>query len=238
MGQHSTDEVYDKLADVELKLDSNSKNTVSTSHFDGKIRDLKEAIQNGKKKDEDEQKSFKDIIKDMSPIKEFLAVANGTDFLGKLALLVTAFGASVALVVGIVSKVKELTLAITGRTRNYGLFGDVIPENQRVRRSFGRAEDGSWGLQPEEQTDVRQPRLPSVEEVGRVKDAIGLLNTEIGTYREKVRGLATPRAMRQMASAAKKLESAAKNHQSVDTLAGSIRELNAEMRVLAGTAGS
>lgn len=239
MGQHTTDEVYDKVTDVEQKLDINSKTTVTVGHFDTKIKDLKEAIQNGKKKDdEEEKKGWKDILKDMSPIKEFLAIANGTDLFSKLTLLVAAGGAAIGLVVGIVAKIKELTLAYTGRTRTLGVMGRVRTEEQQDRRYFGQNAQGRWGMHPEEDTQPQRPNLPSVEEITRVKDAMGLLNAEVDTYRSKVRGLATPRAMRQMASAAKKLESAAKNHQSVDTLAGSIRELNAEMRQLAGTAAS
>ncbi|WP_329255871.1 hypothetical protein OG223_31455 [Streptomyces sp. NBC_01478] len=235
MGQHTTDAVYDKLTDVEQKIDENSKSSVTTGHFDQKIADLKTAIQNGGKK-EDEPQTWQDILKDMSPVKEFLAVLKGEDLFAKIILSVTAFIAAVGIVAGIVAKIKELTLSYTGRTRQAGLFGAVIPEDERIRMSFGRAENGKWGLQPEQQTDAQSPRLPSVEQINAVKEAMGHLNTEVGTYRDKVRGLATPSAMRKMASAAKKLESAAKQHQSVDTLATSVRNLNTELRALAGTA--
>ena len=236
MGQHTTDAVYDKLTDVEQKLDEHSKSSVTVGHFDQKIADLKTAIQNGGKKEEDEPQTWKDIVKDMSPVKEFLAVLKGDDLLAKIILSVTAFIAAVGVVAGIVAKIKALTLSYTGRTRQVGLFGAVIPEDERVRMSLGRAEDGKWGLQPERQTDAQAPRLPSVEQINAVKEAMGHLNAEVGTYRDKVRGLATPSAMRKMASAAKKLESAAKQHQSVDTLATSVRNLNTELRALAGQA--
>ncbi|MEU9151675.1 hypothetical protein AB0D59_14210 [Streptomyces sp. NPDC048417] len=240
MGQHTTDEVYDRLTDVEQKLDDHSKTAVTTAHFDQKISDLKTAIQNGGNKKEEEPQKWQDIVKDMSPIKEFLAVLKGADLFSQIVLTVTALVAAAGVVTALVSKVKELTLAYTGRTRQYGLFGDAIPQDQRQRRHFGRGESGGWrgwGMQPEEQTDAQQPNLPSVAEINLVKEAMGRLNTEVGTYRDKVRGLATPRAMRQMASAAKQLESAAKKHQSVDTLASSIRGLNTELRTLAQAAG-
>ncbi|MFF4748462.1 hypothetical protein ACWD5R_01095 [Streptomyces sp. NPDC002514] len=237
MGKHTTDEVYDKLTDVEQRLDNSSKSALTTSHFDQTISDLKVTIQNGvKKKEEDEKQKWEDIVKEMSPVKEFLAVVKGDDLFTKIILMVTAGTVAIGVITGLVSKVKELTLAFTGRTRTLGIIGSVRPESAQQRRFFGQDPQGRWGMRSEEE-QPQQPNLPSVEEINGVKEAISHLNAEVGTYRTKVRGLATPRAMRQMASAAKKLESAAKKHQSIDTLAGSIRDLNTEMRTLAQTAG-
>ncbi len=99
MGQHTTNEVYDKLTDVEQKLDNNAKSTVTTTHFDTKVSELKKAIQDGgKEKEEDEKQKWEDLVKDMSPIKEFLAVAKGGDLFSRLILMVTAGTAAVALV--------------------------------------------------------------------------------------------------------------------------------------------
>ncbi|WP_369186298.1 hypothetical protein [Streptomyces sp. R08] len=237
MGQHTTNEVYDKLTDVEQKLDNNAKSTVTTAHFDTKVSELKKAIQDGgKKKEEDEKQKWEDLVKDMSPIKEFLAVAKGDDLFSRLILMVTAGTAAVALVAGLAAKVKSLTLAITGRTRTLGVVGSVRPQAQQERRYYGQNAQGRWGMRPEDDAQPQQPNLPSVAQIDAVKQAMAGLNTEVDTYRGKVRGLATPGAMRKMASAAKKLESAARQHQSVDTLATSVRNLNTELRALAGTA--
>ncbi|MEU2281203.1 hypothetical protein ABZ614_04375 [Streptomyces sp. NPDC013178] len=238
MGQHTTDEVYDKVTDVEQKLDNHSKSAVTTTHFDTKIKELKEAFEKGaQKKEEEEAKKWQDIAKETSPIKEFLAITKGADLPAKIILGATAVVAAVALIAGLVAKFKEITLAFTGRTRTLGAFGKVRPDEKRKPRYFGRAESGKWGMQPGEDPGAQQPNLPSVDQINAVKQAMGHLNAEIDTYRGKVRGLATPRAMKQMASAAKKLESAAQKHQAIDTLAGSINGLNRELRELAGTAG-
>ncbi|MFD9316697.1 hypothetical protein ACFWDQ_03115 [Streptomyces sp. NPDC060053] len=236
MGQHTTDEVYDKVTDVESTLDGHSKSTVTITHFDKTIQDLKTAIDKGGKGEEEEPQSWRDIVKEMSPVKEFLAILKGQDLITKIALTGAAVAAAVGLVAGLLAKAKEISLAFTGRQRMFGSFGALRPEADREPRSFGRGEDGRWGLQAEQQPDARQPNLPSVEQINDVKEAMSHLNSQVGIYRDKVRGLATPRAMKQMASAAKKLESAAKNHQAIDTLASSINGLNREMRELAGTA--
>ncbi|MFG2940904.1 hypothetical protein [Streptomyces sp. NPDC048282] len=249
MGKHSTDDVYDKVTDIEQKLDKGqpqqgANTAVTQQYLDKKIASLKTAIENAGKKDDEEKKRWQDLVKDWEPVKAFLEVLNGKDVVAKIILGLSAAAAAIGAIglkfFDLEAAVKALTLAFTGRERQGIFMGrsrGTAQERQEQRRYFGVGENGLPGLQRPE-PEAQQPNLPSVAEINRVKDAMNLLNAEVGTYREKVRGLATPRAMRQMASAAKKLESAAKNHQSVDTLAGSIRELNAEMRVLAGTAGS
>ncbi len=68
MGQHTTNEVYDKLTDVEQKLDNNAKSTVTTTHFDTKVSELKKAIQDGgKKKEEDEKQKWEDLVRTCLP---------------------------------------------------------------------------------------------------------------------------------------------------------------------------
>ncbi|MFJ4711235.1 hypothetical protein [Streptomyces sp. NPDC088785] len=233
MANHTTNDVYAQLVDLDKKLDSSSKSAVTTAHFDTQIKEVKTAVEKIGKKKEDETQNWKDILKETSPVKEFLAVFKGGDFIAQTMLVATAITAAVTLVVGLLAKLKEFQHTVTGRTRQLGLFGSVRPEAQRVRAHLGRDESGAWGMQPEQAADAAQPNLPSVSQINDVKEAMGHLSTAVDLYRGKVRGLATPRAMRQMASAAKKLESAAKKHQSIDTLTGSIRELNREMGTLA-----
>ncbi|MEU9555069.1 hypothetical protein [Streptomyces fumanus] len=236
MGQRTTDDVYEKVTDVERKVDSHHKTSVTTTYLDAKVKELKKAIEKGAPKEE-KPPTWKDLVKEMSPVKEFLAVTKGGDLISQLILAITALVAAVGIVAGLLASFKKMTLAWTGRERRLGAFGSLRPQDAVQRQYVGRREDGSWGLRPEQPTEAAQPNLPSVQQINEVKQAMGQLNSEIGIYREKVRGLATPRAMRQMASAAKKLESAAKNHQNVSGLASSIGNLNREMRELAATAG-
>ncbi|MFI7503215.1 hypothetical protein ACIBVL_33025 [Streptomyces sp. NPDC049687] len=58
----------------------------------------------------------------MSPGKEFLEVAKAGDFLGKFHLGAAASGAAVGLISGLLTKFKEISLAITGRQRTLGSF--------------------------------------------------------------------------------------------------------------------
>ncbi|CAM5728580.1 putative protein OS=Streptomyces fumanus OX=67302 GN=GCM10018772_44570 PE=4 SV=1 [Streptomyces fumanus] len=237
------------MADAETALDTHHKSALTTKHFDSKVKDLAEAIKKGPEKKEEPQ-TWKDLVEGMSPVKEFLDVAKGGDIIAKFLLVATAVTAGVGIMVGLAASIKKLTLAWTGRERQGFVFGAQRPEEERQRQYYGRLPDGQtrangkpkrWGLKPEEAaagTGAAQPvALPSEERITAVTDAMRELNSQIGTYRDKVRGLATPRAMRQMASAAKKLESAAKNHQNVSGLASSIGNLNREMRELAATAG-
>jgi hypothetical protein len=247
VGQHTTDDVYDKVVDVEVALDTHHKSALTTKHFDSKAKDLEEAIKKGPEKKEEPQ-TWKDLVKEISPVKEFLAVTKGGDIIAKFILSATAIAAGVGIIIGLAASIKKLTLAWTGRERQGFVFGAERPEGERQRKYFGRLPDGQtrangkprrWGMKPEEVaagTGTAQP-VASEERITAVTDAMRELNSQIGTYRDKVRGLATPRAMRQMASAAKKLESAAKNHQNVSGLASSIGNLNREMRELAATAG-
>ncbi|CAL9484100.1 hypothetical protein SUDANB145_03083 [Streptomyces sp. enrichment culture] len=252
MEQHTTDEVYEKVVDVEGKLDAHHKSSVTTSHFNTKVKDLEEAIKKGPEK-EDPQ-NWKDLVKEMSPVKEFIAATKGGDMISTFILTATAVAAGVGIIVGLAAAFKKLTLAWTGRERQAFAFGAPRPDSDRQRQYIGRLPDGQvrangrprrWGLRPEDAATANvtagaaaQPvALPSEERITAATDAMRELNSQIGIYRDKVRGLATPRAMRQMASAAKKLESAAKNHQNVSGLAGSIGNLNREMRELAATAG-
>lgn len=246
MGKHTTDEVYEKITDVEQKLDKNppqgASAPVTEKYLDGKVATLKTSIDNAGKKDDEEKKTWKDLVKDWEPVKAFLDVLNGKDVVAKIILGLSAAAAVIGAIglkfFDLEAAVKALTLAFTGREQRYIVAGPsrgTEQERQLQQRYFGVGENGLPGLQRPE-PEAQQPNLPSVAQINAVKEAMGHLNTEVGTYRDKVRGLATPSAMRKMASAAKKLESAAKQHQSVDTLATSVHNLNAELRVLAGTA--
>lgn len=250
MGQHTTDDVYDKVTNIEEKLDKPAPQgdaaPVTTGHFNTKVKELKEAIEKGPKKKE-EQKGWKDIVKEWAPVKAFLDVANGADFFGKVLLTLTAVGAGIAALgvmlatIGVQFNigeiVKRVTLAWTGRSRNLIVAGRTRTPEERQRQYLGTDEDGRWGMQPENtQAQAQNPNLPSVEQINAVRDAMGRLNTEVDTYRSKVRGLATPRAMNQMASAAKKLESAAKKHQNIDRLRDSLRQLGDEFRAVSNQA--
>ncbi|MFJ2847607.1 hypothetical protein ACIPD2_39225 [Streptomyces griseofuscus] len=71
MGQYTTDEVYDRLAEVKQQLEK----TVTTAHFDAKVAELKTAIEQGGKKPEekkDEPKGIMDIIKGLPLVKQAL----------------------------------------------------------------------------------------------------------------------------------------------------------------------
>lgn len=105
--------------------------------------------------------------------------------------------------------------------------------NRRLRPGQQPAVTEDSGSPP----SAPQPNLPPVQTINAVTEAMGNLSSAVDTYRSKVSGLGTPSAMRQMASAAKRLERAAKKHQAVDTLARSIGELKTQMRELASTVG-
>ncbi|MEU5719797.1 hypothetical protein AB0G71_29320 [Streptomyces sp. NPDC020403] len=249
MGSRTTEEVYDKVVVVEGKVDGIAATALTTKHFDEQVKTLKTAIEKGPKKEEEQ--TWKDIVKETSPVKEFLAVFKGSDLLAKVLLAAAAATAAAGLLAGLLVKAKQMTIAYTGRTRTMGTFGAVRPQDEINPRYFGRGQQGGWrgwGMQPAEtplaqgegagqgSVQAQRPNLTSATQIDEVKTAMVRLNAEIDTYRGKVRGLATPSAMRQMASAAKKLENAAKKHQTIDTLATSIGALNREMRTLAGTA--
>ena len=220
MGQHTTDEVYDKLADVEETIDANAKSTVTTTNFDAKIKDLKAAIESGGKKEEEPQ-GWKDLAKEMSPIKDILAVANGSDFLSKAILTFGAITATVAAVTaiiasvkGLMEKFKSLSLTVSGR-----LTGN--------RQYIGRDADGHLGIQPENpQQSVRQLQraanqqlrqrrqqsgasgLPSSAEANSLGQAIGRINNGITTLDGLKSKLPTAAKMKRTATAANKLSDA------------------------------
>jgi hypothetical protein len=259
VAQRTIDDIYEKVVTIKDELDEPAPQgdaaPVKTGHFNTKVKELKKAIEDGptKKKQEGEEekkeKGWWDLVKEWAPVKAFLEVGNGTDFFAKAILMLTAIGAGITALGALLATigiqfnlgelVKRITLAITGRSRKRFVAGErYTPEQRQANRRYLGSGPTGFGWQREENTTQAQdPNLPSVEQINAVRDAMGRLNAEVGTYRNKVRGLATPRAMRQMASAAKKLESAAKNHQNVSGLAGSIGNLNREMRELAATAG-
>ncbi|KUN85302.1 hypothetical protein AQJ66_14200 [Streptomyces bungoensis] len=197
------------------------------------------------------------IKETLQVFKQFKDAMSGGDLVSKVVLFAGAVSGAVALV-GVVKKliagwwtsVKNIMLTFTGRKRERlipGIGGATYTDEERKqkRKYYGR-KNGQWGWHQEESENGEQPEgggaegensqrpnLPSVEEITRVKDAMAGLNTEMDTYRGKVRGIATPRAMKQMASAAKKLESAAKKARNIDNLSESIGRLETAFRGLA-----
>ncbi|MFJ9246044.1 hypothetical protein [Streptomyces sp. NPDC101776] len=164
MGKHTTDEVYDRLAEVKQRLEENSRSDVTTGHFDSKIADLKAAIEKGTnssgsaEKKEDKNPSGWELLKEQPLVSEILAffkqivaVFQGKDLLSQIILAVGVVGAAVALVgkvrtliTGFVEKIKgaltalkNLMLNVTGRLPG----GD--------RRYIGRDDNGRLGLRPE-----------------------------------------------------------------------------------------
>ncbi|WP_217549138.1 hypothetical protein [Streptomyces sp. GbtcB6] len=157
MGKHTTDEVYDRLAEVKQQLENNSRSEVTTGHFDSKIADLKAAIEKGGKTAEEKNPSGLDLIKEMPLVKEALAlfkqvmdVFHGKDLVAQIVLGAGVVTGAVALlgkvrtlitglfdkVKGVLAAIKNLTLDITGRFPN-------------GRRYIGRDDDGRLGLRPE-----------------------------------------------------------------------------------------
>ena len=164
MGKHTTDEVYDRLAEVKQRLEENSKSDVTTGHFDSKISDLKAAIEKvgnavrASEKKEEKNKSGWELIKEQPLVADVLAifkqimdVFQGKDLLAKIILAIGVVGASVALVgkvraliTGFIEKIKgalatlkNLMLNVTGKLSG----GD--------RRYLGRDDNGRLGLRPE-----------------------------------------------------------------------------------------
>lgn len=156
MGQHTTDEVYDRLAEVKQQLEK----TVTTAHFDAKVAELKTAIEQGGKKPEekkDEPKSIMDIIKGLPLVKQALdlfqqlmSALHSANPIAQLAAISALVGGALAFyrtfrdkITGLIAKVKgilaafkEATLKFTGR-----FLGS--------RQFIGRNDEGKIRLRPE-----------------------------------------------------------------------------------------
>ncbi|MER7917524.1 MULTISPECIES: hypothetical protein [unclassified Streptomyces] len=156
MGQYTTDEVYDRLAEVKQQLEK----TVTTAHFDAKVAELKTAIEQGGKKPEekkDEPKGIMDIIKGLPLVKQALdlfqqlmSALHSANPIAQLAAISALVGGALAFyrtirdkITGIVTRVKgiltafkEATLKFTGR-----FLGN--------RQFIGRNDEGKLRLRPE-----------------------------------------------------------------------------------------
>ncbi|MFI9807619.1 hypothetical protein ACIHEJ_25200 [Streptomyces sp. NPDC052301] len=161
MGQHTTDEVYDRLTEVKQQLEKN----VTTAHFDDKMAELKTAIEKGGKGAEEKKKeapkTIWDIIKSLPLVKQALDLFqqlkdlfNGANLIGQMALIGTvATGAlafyrkiretitgTIGKIKGILATLKNATLKVTGR-----FLGE--------RKYFGRNDQGKFRLRPERTSD-------------------------------------------------------------------------------------
>jgi hypothetical protein len=249
VGQRTTEDVYEKVVDVEGALADHHKSAVTKAHFDVKIKGLEDSIKKLPTKQDDPQ-NWRDLVKEMSPVKEFIAATKGGDLISTFILAGAAVVAAVGIVAGAAAAFKKAALAYSGRERTRFLWGDERPENERQRQYIGRLPDGQVkpNGKPKSGAGSQSRRLPPplppsqspspqklVSPPPRTRCAISIPRSAPTATRSV--DSPPPRAMRQMASAAKKLESAAKNHQNVSGLASSIGNLNREMRELAATAG-
>ncbi|MGM9333511.1 hypothetical protein [Streptomyces murinus] len=234
MGQHTTDEVYDRLAEVKQQLEK----TVTSAHFDAKVAELKAAIEQGGKKPEekkDEPKSIMDIIKGLPLIKQaldlfqqFMGAIHSTNPVAQLAAIGALVGGALAFyrvvrdkITGIITKIngvlaafKEATLKFTGRF-------------QRNRQFFGRDDNGKFRLRPERTPgEIRQAVQDSRRRARRggradgaaggsgagdardLGQALGRVNSQVEAFDRLKSKLPSAASMKRTASAAGKLSGA------------------------------
>ncbi|MEV6839786.1 hypothetical protein AB0N17_35710 [Streptomyces sp. NPDC051133] len=237
MGQHTTDEVYDRLTEVKKQVDENAQQEVTKALFESKIAELKTAIEKGGKKEEkkEEPKTGWDLLKETEPVKTLLGmikaftdIAKGGDILAKVLLFTTAVGTAIAfygkvrtMITGMLGKIKsflatfkEWTLRATGR-----LTGQ--------RQYYGRDDNGHFGLRPERTSrEMQQSQREASRRFRRAQrgsgasrgsgagdardlgQALGRVNSQVEAFDRLKSKLPSAAKMKRTAGAATKLSGA------------------------------
>ncbi|MFE0384419.1 hypothetical protein ACFW1F_10090 [Streptomyces bungoensis] len=233
MGQHTTDEVYDRLTEVKQQLEK----SVTTTHFDDKIAELKTAIEKGGKKSEEkkgEPKSAWDIIKEKPIIKQTLELFqqlkdafHNADPTAQIAMAVGVIGGAVALygkvralITGTLTKIKSFLTAFKNVTLK--ATGRFLGE----RKFFGRDDDGKFRLRPERTAGERRQALresrrrfrqagrgggsglPGTGDARDLGQALGRVNSQVEAFDRLKSKLPSAAKMKRTASAADKLSGA------------------------------
>lgn len=218
MPKHTTDEIYDKLTELEGSLNSQktagSSPAVTTGELNQKVTDLKNAISEGPK---DKATDLKGALSELPVLKETLAILKGGSGLAYIVLGVVAAKAALS-TLGI--KLFDIQKGVQALSRKAFEGKEITTtEGGRITRAI-----------PEE---PQQPRpLPSVTQVNEVKEAIRKLNAEVHTYSSRARQLPSSRNMKQLASAAERLDRVARAHGNVSQLASATNTLEQRFRSL------
>ncbi|MEV0746216.1 hypothetical protein AB0I75_13540 [Streptomyces sp. NPDC050273] len=213
MTDRTNDAIYDKVESVGSDVKSlktyvtegHPSKTVTTTHFDTKVGELKKAIEGGPKTN---PKSFKDSL------IEFFGAKSLVDSFKEsgLAQLVLATGATVALLSTLGIKLLDTEKAVKALTR--GLTGGrEFSTNDRGRIQLAVPQDPA-GTAPGT-TPVNN--LPQVAQLNAAKEAAERLDTAVRSLNTGTRNLMSPRLMNQSSTAA-------------DRLAGSLSSLTSRVR--------
>ncbi|MFJ8821639.1 hypothetical protein ACIREE_07635 [Streptomyces sp. NPDC102467] len=195
MGQHTTDDVYGQLKEVQEQLDKNAAQAVIKPHFDSKIAELKTAIEKaGKKEKEDEKKSGWDVIKEQEPIKSLLGVikgfteiAKGEGILAKVVMGLIAVSGAVAVFGKVRTMVTDMIARIKGALNTFKNFTLAATSRLRGERQYlGRDDTGRFGLRPEQTAGERQQAVQAgqrqARRSGRSRGASRLPNAGDGVH--------------------------------------------------------
>lgn len=227
MGKHTTDEIYDKLSDLEFSVKPSRSNgnssPVTDRELSQQITGLKKAIADGP---QDKKTDFKGALQELPVLKEILAVLKAGGGPAYIVLGIVAIKAGLSAIGIKLFDIQKATQALSRKLSN----GKEVTtnENGRITRAVPEQPQGM--------------RLPSLEQVNDVTEAIKNLNGEIHTYSSRARELPSSRELKRLADSAGRLTAAAGKHADVGHLASATHTLTERFqelsRAVGGTSGT